>query len=73
MNYNQQVLQDLRRGEILTVIDGFNRYGCTNLRKPIHELRQAGHDIRCAMRKNKATGKRYGTYYLVAPGVRRVF
>ena len=63
MSYKQQLLADLEKGHSVTVISGFERYGCLNIRKPVLDLRREGHRIITQM-NTAPSGKRYACYYL---------
>lgn len=73
MGHKQLILEELEKGTMLSKLEIWQKYNCLNQAGRINDLRNDGNDIRHIMCKNKNTGKRYAKYYLVAPGVRRVF
>ena len=59
---NQQILNHLLGGNVLTQIDAFEKFGCFRLASRVHDLRSDGHNI---VTKNvKSLNKSYASYYI---------
>jgi hypothetical protein len=71
MTQKNIILNSLLKGKFLSKLDILDLAGCINAGERIRELRNDGHDIRVQWREGN--GKRWAAYYIVAPGVRRVF
>jgi hypothetical protein len=57
-----RILDYLATGRSLSPLVALDRFGCFRLGARVHELRQAGHDIRAKL--VKFGGKRYASYSL---------
>ena len=73
----QKILDALKQARFLTPIDALNEFGCFRLGARIWELKKeidpdTGQAYDIKMIPNDK-GKRYAKYYLISPGVRRVF
>ena len=70
MSQKNKILEYLKSGKFISPIEALNLFGCFRLGARINELRQAGNNIKTMINRD---GPRYAKYYLIAPGVRRVF
>ena len=65
MTQQQNILQYLESGGVITPLDALNMFGSLRLGSVIHRLRQDGHDIRTIwVSKN---GKHFASYKLIKP------
>jgi hypothetical protein len=64
MTQQTQILAFLRAGRVLTPLDALHRFGTLRLAARCHDLRAAGHDIRCRRFVTPTTHKVVGLYYL---------
>lgn len=62
MSQCESILRALKRGQKLTPLEAFRRFGVLALHSRASELRQRGHNIRC--RIVERGGKRVGEYSL---------
>lgn len=63
MSQNQEILEHLKTGAILTPMEALNMFGSLRLAGRIYELKQKGWPIYCD-RLNVGEGKIVGHYYL---------
>lgn len=61
MSQRTAILNALRAGRKLTPVEALRDFGCFRLGARIHELKQAGHDIR-SRRIEVGEGKRVAQY-----------
>ena len=66
------VLQELKKGRMMTRRQIRNELNINSETARIKELRDDGEDIRTIESRSK-NKKRYVKYFLVAPGIRRIF
>lgn len=59
----ERILSHLKAGNRLTPREALDRFGCMRLAARIHELREAGHDIRDRS-VTLSDGTRYAEYWL---------
>ncbi|MCH8851102.1 MAG: hypothetical protein IID41_00455 [Planctomycetes bacterium] len=60
------ILEVLRAGRRISAIEALEEFGCFRLAARVHDLCQAGHDVRVEMVIDG--GKRYAVYHLASPG-----
>lgn len=60
---NQKILAHLQKQGSITPMEALMNFGLFRLAASIHDLRNAGHDIRTDIRTDSA-GKHYARYYL---------
>ncbi len=61
---NQMVLSALKKGEALTSLDAFHRFGCLRMSARIYDLRKAGHEIKDAWVTVGPDNKRIKKWFL---------
>ena len=64
MSQTDAILRHLKAGRVLTPLDALHRFGTLRLAARCHDLRAAGHDIRCRRFVTPTTHKVVGLYYL---------
>lgn len=62
MSQDAAVLQDLKRGHVITPMIALRRYGCFRLAARIHRLRSRGHKITTTI--IESGGRRFAQYRL---------
>ena len=62
MTQNERILRALRKGQVLTPLTAFRKFGTLRLAARCHELRGQGHDIRSTLLERH--GKRFACYRL---------
>lgn len=65
MSQDSAVLQDLKRGRVITPMTALKRYGCFRLAARIHRLRSQGHNIQTTM--TESNGRRFAQYRMPKP------
>ena len=62
----QKIKSWLEQGNTLTPLEALEKFGCFRLATRIFELKREGLNIDTKIVENKATGKRYAEYRLIA-------
>ena len=62
---HQRLLEALKRGEKLTGLEIWRRFGLKRESSAIYKFRKRGYIIDCTMEKDLAKGSVYGRYHMV--------
>ena len=66
MTQQTAILAFLSSGRVLTPLDALHRFGTLRLAARCHDLRHAGHDVRCRLVVVGPQRKRVGLYFMAS-------